>query len=194
MIDKDLILRFCNGDEAAFRLIFDEHVQKVFGYVNSYLRSRADAEDLTQSIFLKIWERRAQVDPGKPFDPYLFTVAYRSIIDYFRNRARTPRMIEVDPESNFYTASDFDTESRVRQHEIESFYSRALAELPEKRRRIFELSRHQGLSNKEIAEELGISVKTVENQMTAALASLRAFFLDSEFPVLWLPIIFFNQA
>lgn len=194
MIDKDLIIRFCNSDEAAFKLIFDRYVQKLYGYVNSYLRNKADADDLTQSIFLKIWERRAQVDPDKPFDPFLFTVAYRSIMDYYRSRSRAPRMLEVDPDNDFYTPSGDNAEYRIRQHEMESFYSRALAELPEKRRRIFELSRHQGLSNKEIAEELGISVKTVENQMTAALASLRAFFLEADFSVLLFPIIFFNNG
>lgn len=191
MTDKNLVKSLCNGDEVAFKTIFDLHVQKVYRYVKNFLRNHEDSQDLTQSIFLKIWERRLKVDPEKPFDSFLFTVTYRCIMDYFRSRSRELPYLELDPEGDFYTPSLLDTESRVRQHEIESLYSRALAQLPEKRRHIFELSRHQGLSHKEIAEKLSISVKTVENQITAALASIRAFFLDNEFSIFWVSAIYF---
>ncbi len=158
MIEKEWIIRFCDSDETAFRLIFNKRVQKVFGYVHRYLRNRPDSEDLTQSIFLKLWEKRSLVDPDKPFDSFLFTVAYRSILDHLRTRSRLPRMMELDAETDFYGNSYLSAETKIAHQEMESFYSKALAELPEKRRLIFEMSRHQGLSNKEIADTLGISI------------------------------------
>jgi RNA polymerase sigma-70 factor (ECF subfamily) len=102
------------------------------------------------------------------------------VIDYFRKNSvhfHRTTIISLAEES---IASQVNSDDLLKRHSLESLYEKALQSLTAKRKEIFLLSRHNGLSNKQIAEQLGISIKTVENQMTAALSSLKAFFSASD--------------
>lgn len=171
-----------NADHQAFREFFELYVRKIYQFVLGYIKNKAEAEDITQNIFIKIWESRGSIDISKSFEGFIFTIAHRMVLDHFRRRE-----IKLKLHENFnpgfvdeIIASSMSPEDLLNRHQLESLYERSLRKLPPKRKEIFLLSRHKGLSNKEIAERLGISVKTVENQMTAALSSLRAFFLNSD--------------
>ncbi len=174
--EKDLIVGLINGDAQSFRKIYDLYIKKIYHFIYGYVKEKNEAEDIVQNVFIKIWEKRNVIDKEKSFEGFVFTIAYRAIIDRFRQNASKPYFNKGDMLDPQVSSSVF-SDDLLHQHEIESLYNKSLQALPPKRKEIFVLSRHDGLTNKQIAEKLGISVKTVENQMTAALSSLKAFFL-----------------
>ena len=188
--EKELIVGLVNGDERAFRQIYDLYVKKVYHFTLNYVKEKSEAEDIAQNVFMKIWERRNVIDKEKSFAGFIFTVTYRIIIDYFRQNSTKfslNKRATLDQEIPSLVFSD----DLLNRHQLESFYDKALQALPPKRKEIFLLSRHNGLTNKQIAEKLDISVKTVENQMTAALASLKASFSSSEPGIIITVLLFF---
>ena len=181
MIDeKDLLERLKKDDEEAFRQIFDHYIKKVYQFIYGYLKDTVEAEDVTQMVFQKIWEKRAMIDTTKSFGGFLFTIAYRSVIDHIRKEATKKHWTKMGIVDNPETISYLTSDSLSNNHHLESLYQKALNALSQKRKEVFVLSRHEGMSNKQIAEKLQLSEKTVENHMTAALASLRAFFKAAE--------------
>ncbi len=186
--ENDLLIRIRNADEEAFRQMFDLYIKKVYHFILGYIKEKSEAEDITQNVFIKIWEKRATIDINKSFEGFIFTIAYRMVVDYFRQDAL--RFQEKDTHNLIEATiiSPGSSDDMLNLHQLESLYEQSLERLPPKRKEIYLLSRHSGLSNKQIAEQLGISVKTVENQMTAALASLKEFFSHSDLNPL---VIFF---
>lgn len=179
-LEKGLLDRLMNADEEAFRQIFELYVKKVYHFIFGYIQEKTEAEDITQNVFIKIWEKRATIDTGKSFKGFIFTIAYRTVIDYFRQNTTKFNRGIIRDFSDESIPSLVSAEELLNRHQLDSLYEKALHSLPPKRKRIFLLSRHSGLSNKQIAEQLNISVKTVESQMTAALSSLKEFFSNSD--------------
>jgi RNA polymerase sigma-70 factor (ECF subfamily) len=178
-IEKELLLRIIEGDEFAFRQFFEYYVKKVYQFTLGYVHDSAEAQDITQIVFIKIWEKRSHIDTSRPVDGFVFTIAYRTVIDAFRQAsAKFPEKNRMEISENI--ASSNRSDDLLHVHHLESLYERSLKNLPPKRKEIFILSRHFGLSNREIGERLGVSVKTVENQMTAALTTLKRFFYNSD--------------
>jgi RNA polymerase sigma-70 factor (ECF subfamily) len=177
---KQLLIQLKNADDHAFRQLFERYVKRVYQFVYNHIKDKTEAEDITQNVFIRIWEKKEMIDPNRSFEGFIFTIAYRLLIDYYRANARR---FGVDPMDGFAETtlqSTLHTDDLVHHHQLESLYQQALLSLPPKRKEIFLLSRHNGLSNREIAEKMGISVKTVESQMTAALGFLRDFFDRTE--------------
>lgn len=190
-MEKDLLARLVKADEKAFREIFDLYVKKVYHFVYGYIKDASQAEDITQNLFLKIWEKKSMINIEKSFDGFIYTIAYRMVIDYFRQNKTKFHCSDTGIFNEDAVVSDFKSDELLNRHQLDSLYDQALRILPEKRKEIFLLSRHNGLSNKQIAEQLQISVKTVENQMTAALATLRSFFSQSDLGELGFILLFF---
>lgn len=179
-IDRDLIERLIDGDDEAFKQVFNSYVKKVYHFVFGYIREATQAEDITQNLFIKIWEKKAEINPHKSFDGWIYTIAYRLVIDYFRqHKLKYHNNPFADYEDDLIVSS-ITSDELLNRHQLESLYEQALQTLPPKRKEIFLLSRHEGLTNKKIATHLNLSIKTVENQMTAALSSLREFFTNAD--------------
>lgn len=178
--EKDLLARLKNADEKAFTQIFEMNVKKVYQFVLSYIKEKTEAEDITQNVFIKIWEKKLLINIDKSFEGFIFTIAYRLVIDYFRKNSAHLHSTTIMGLAEESIASQVNSDDLLKRHCLESLYEKALKSLPARRKEIFLLSRHNGLSNKQIAEQLGLSIKTVENQMTAALSSLKHFFSGSD--------------
>ena len=188
--ENELLDRIKNNDNLAFKSLFDQYGKKVYFFINSYLKNKADAEDLTQNVFIRIWESRMSLDTNKSVKGFIFTVAYNTAIDYIRKKGFN-ELISLSSFSDIALSDKSSSDELVIQGQLNSLYERAVQILPPKRREIFLLSRHDGLTNKQIADHLNISVKTVENQMTAALSSLRDFFSGTNLDLGILFLIFF---
>jgi len=188
--DKDLMIQLRDANEAAFRQVFDRYGKKVYWYILHYVKVGVEAEDITQNVFLRIWEKRGQLDPEKSFEGFIFTIAYRAVMDHFRmNPKRLQSLFPVDL-LNDSVVSTVSADALLNHHQLESIYQQALQGLPPKRKEIFLLSRHGGLTNRQIAEQLGVSIKTVESQMTAALSFLKNFFSHSDFGRALITLVF----
>lgn len=156
-----------------FLEIYRAFYGKVFTFVLSLVRSKANAQDITQNIFMKLWENRKKLEHINSMDDYLFILSKNACMDYFRKASRKKEIstdvfdefllsrIVSSPEKRIDALSDIEE----LRHVIES--------LPSKRRDIFIMSRFDGLSNDEIASILGVSKKTVENQISLATKKIK---------------------
>lgn len=169
--DKEYVECLKKNDFVAFDSLFHKYSENLYAFALSITRETFAAEEITQLVFLKVWEKRAQINEHLSFKSFLFSVAYNETISWLRKeKSKERRMSEFVQTVEFMTS---ETEYAIEFRDIEGMANQIVESLPEKRKKIFRLSREQGFSNKEIANKLGISVKTVENQMTSALKYLR---------------------
>lgn len=188
--EKDLMIQLKNANEEAFREVFDRYGKKVYRYILHYVKVGVEAEDITQNVFLRIWEKRGLLDPEKSFEGFIFTIAYRAVINHFRlNPKHLQSLFPADLITDSVVSS-VGADALLNHHQLESIYQQALQALPPKRKEIFLLSRHGGLTNRQIAEKLGISIKTVESHMTAALSFFKNFFSETDFGGALISLIF----
>jgi RNA polymerase sigma-70 factor (ECF subfamily) len=191
LTERELLVRIKMADQEAFRQVFQLYVHKVYQFVLGYVKDRADAEDVVQQVFQKLWTSRDMIDTGKSFSGFLFTIAYRKTIDHIRqNKSRKQGLVRFMHQLE-EPASDNTADYLLTHHQLDMDYHQAIDALTPKRKEIFLLSRHEGLSNKEIAARLQLSVKTVENHMTAALFTLRSHLKKAEIGIVVLLMHFF---
>ncbi|OUJ72338.1 RNA polymerase sigma-70 factor [Hymenobacter crusticola] len=160
------------NDSQAFDVLFHQFAPGLCRFATSHLKSAADAEEVVQDCFLKLWEKRHELTDDVVFKTYLYTSAYHAILKQLR---RQQYWVFEDCHEEILIEENF-LSSQAEFHELEQLYQAALAQLPPRRREIFTLSRQRGLSYANIAQELNISVKSVETQMTHALKFLRIYF------------------
>ncbi len=156
----------------AFEAIFFRYSEKVFAYVLSISKESFVAEEVTQRVFIRLWEKRMLLTSVTSLSPLLFTMSYNAMVDLFRQRCSYDNKASgwyVDHEEEGKNPTEF----KVEFNNLREIIEKALMSLPEKRQMVFRLAKEHGFKYKEIAEILGVSVKTVENQMNAALKSIR---------------------
>ena len=167
--ESTLLARLRAGDRAAFEQIFREHFEGLAGFVYRLTRSRAIAEELVQDLFLEIWVRRERLVITETLRTYLFRAARNRAFNQLRRnklerlwRLRQPPLAESET-----------VEHEHANDELAAAIRAAVASLPDRCREIFLLSREQNMTYAEIAQVLGLSIKTVETQMGRALKALR---------------------
>jgi len=185
--DVEVARRIREGDRVAFRAFFERYHGMLYGYLRRRGAGPAVCEDLTQQAFVKIWERRKDIRPEKSLRAYLFRIGYNSALNHFRDTAKFTDVAEPDAElhsghgagpgaERFQRPADADPEGRAEYAMMLEHLHRTIEQLPERRRAVFELCFLHDLTYREAAEALDISIKTVENQMSAALKTLRSAF------------------
>lgn len=160
--------RIKNGDHAAFKRFFDLHFDPLMGYLLSRGMNRVTAEELTQNAFIKIWENRDKIDETKSLRAYLFRIAYTRMLNHVRDHAK---FVSKQPEQQ--TAGTDNPEQNLREKELVDQIEKAVANMPEKRRLVFESCFLQEFTYRETANMMDISIKTVENHMALALKDIR---------------------
>lgn len=159
------------GSHEAFGTIFQAYFPKVKFYIKGMVKSTDIAEELTQNVFLKIWENHQSLEKsGKNFDSYIFTIAYRQTIDYIRSKQVRDSFYndQMNTESGIMC-----TEDEYIMEETRLLIEMEIENMPEKQRRIYKLSRNEGIPNDKIAEQLNVSKRTVENQLSLAMKRIR---------------------
>lgn len=144
---------------------------KIFRFSIAYLKNEPDAYDLVQEVFIKIWESRYTLKQDTNFEAYIFTIAKNAMLSLFRKRLTEQKYLDYMVQAG--SSNNGGTEEQTNFFFLKQQYETLIEQLPLKRKEIFLLSREKGLSNKEIALLKGISEKTVENQLTKALAFFR---------------------
>ena len=154
-----------------FEKLFREHFAALCYFARKYLGDMDSSREIVHSVFVRLWENRAEFDWEKPAKSYLFTSVYNRSMNFIRDNRR---FVTGEPDAmreEITDASGFS--DTLEEAELESRIKRALQSLPEKCREVFELNRFGGKKYAEIADQLGLSLKTVETHMSKALKILR---------------------
>lgn len=159
------------GDNKAFEMVFRKYNKRIYSFVVSTLFDKDIAEDITQSVFLSIWEHREKIDTSKNFQAYVFTIAKNMVYRHTENMLRNYRFEEYV--RMYVNHNDTSQEERIDASLLEQEIMRMIEQLPEARKRIFIMSFKEELTNKEIAEQLSISPKTVDTQIRRSLDFIR---------------------
>ena len=170
---KDVLIALKSGDHKAFEVIFVSYFNKVKYFINGLVKSESDAEELAQEVFVKLWIGRESIVIEKSFSSYLYVIARNAAFNFIKSRIVRDSYLNDQIRNGEDSAT---SEEVIVAKETELLLKMIVSKMPEQRRRIYELSRNQGLRNDEIAQQLNISKKTVENQLSLALKELRQVF------------------
>lgn len=154
-----------------FEKLFQEHFRALCYFAKKYVGDIDISKEIVHNVFIRLWENRREFDWQKPAKSYLFTAVYNRSMNYLRDNKKY--VFDAGSENLQDKADDSVFSDTMEVAELESRIKSALQCLPEKCREIFELNRFDGKKYSEIAEYLGISVKTVESQMSKALKLLK---------------------
>lgn len=179
LCDSELIFRIKEGDEEAFRIVFEIYSGKLYSFSFRFLKNREQCQEVVQEVFLNFWLSRSRLDGQYPLAPYLYTITKRLTLNVLRNIATSQNAmdklwLDMRRLSN-------ETEEGIIGDDLKRFTESALAKLPPQQQLVFRMSKQQELSYDEIARELHISRNTVKNHLVAALKSLRAQFQKTVF-------------
>ena len=181
-----LLLTLQAGDITAFEMIFKTYYQSLCNYAYSFVQDRDEAEEIVQSTFLSVWEKRDSLSIHTGVKPYLYAMVRNASLNVLKHEKIKQQHAAVE-----LAVAERSTESVTRSvmaSELEERIYKAMNKLPEQCRLVFKLSRFEELKYAEIAEQLNISIKTVENQMGKALKIMREQLKD----YLPLLIVFMN--
>ena len=169
--DVKLVRRLKENDKKAFELIYCKFRKKLYFFTLGYLHSQVEAEEIIQNVFIALWENRIMLNESFPIQNYLYKVTINHIYNYFKHQLVQRRYVEkMKLES---TDEDLDTLRGIITNDLDKVVNRFISELPIKQQVIFKLSRIEGLCHSEIAQRLGQSVRTVENQIYRAMKHIR---------------------
>lgn len=170
MSDSELTAAVRGGDSRAFDALFLRWHPQVLQFLLSLVKEQVLAEDLTQGVFMKLWLHRDRLNPAQSLRNYLFVLARNAALDVFKSkRYLLTESVTVLPEAS---ASER-TESQAEFTETSALIRRLVESMPSQRQQVFLMSRYEQLSHEEIAQRLGLSVRTVEKHIQLALQDLR---------------------
>jgi RNA polymerase sigma-70 factor, ECF subfamily len=181
LADTQVLTAIQQGNERVFEEVFRKHYASLCAHARSVLRDADDAEEMVQNVFVTLWEKREQIEITQSLKSYLF----RSVHNHCLNRIKHLKIREQHQQHVlFYQDETYESVSEtVYKNELETELGKAIKKLPEQCRLIFKMSRFEELKYQEIADQLSLSVKTVENQIGKALKILRIELAD------FLPVI-----
>lgn len=179
--EKLLVSKLRNNEVKSFDLLFEKYSEKLYRFSFSLLKNHEDSKEIVQETFFRVWDKRREIDSSKSFKSFLFTISYHLIIDQLRLKLKDQEYRKFLKE--FFKTDEVNVDSVTDYETLNRQISAVIEELPAKRKQIFTMSREQGLSHKEIAGQLNISVKTVENQINLALKLIKSRLGNDIFPV-----------
>jgi len=159
------------GNSYAFEKLYFRYCKKLYNFVFSICKNREDTEELVQLVFMKVWEKRAEIDTELSFSGYIFRIAKNSLLNKIKKRIN--ERVYLDYLLSRPEDLSNSVEKNINFLELNLEIERLINNIPEKRREIFLLSRMEGLTYREIAAKLSISVNTVNTQISKSLEELR---------------------
>jgi len=187
--ETQLVKSLSKGNLLAFNTLYKEYSGRLYRFAIGYLKSEAEAEELVQEVFTVIWEKRKNLKEELSFKSFLFTIAFNIIRKHFRTKAYLSEYFKKSTGDDL----DMQTSQKTNYDSLYQYITELVNQLPERRKEIFIKSRFEGLSIKEIAEELKISHKTVENQLTDALRFIRTNLNRESVSVILFFILFISK-
>lgn len=172
--DDELVILLKQDDRKAYAEIFNRYKAPLYIFAYKKTGDREEAKDLVHELFVSTWKKRMEANMPSGLAPYLFGMLKNRIFDLFKHKKVTERYL--DTFQYYLNTENNNTDHLVRHNELNELIEKEIAALPEKMRRVFELSRKTNLSRKEIAEELNVSEQTVKSHLFHALKILKTRF------------------
>ncbi|WP_428329402.1 RNA polymerase sigma factor [Mucilaginibacter sp.] len=178
-IDSNSIHELIAGNESVFTMIYELYSEKVYRLAFRFLKDKEQSEEIVQETFIKFWLSREKLDPEGNIWLYLFVIAKRLSLNALRQICKSTNLTE---KLLHYMAEEHNiTEEEVFVRDLEQYADKIIDKLPRQQKLVFRLSRMEGLTYKEIAEQQNISPNTVKNHMIEALKTLRAHLKYADF-------------
>ena len=168
---EEIILRLKNEDKSALDELFGYYYPRLHNFSKSILKIENDIDDILQEVFVKIWLNRQKIGNPETFNSYIFTITKNEVLNLIRSNLRDHSF--RDKLFVHSVADEYQQQSELEFDEVKAGIDKIVANLPDKRQQVFILSRTEGLSNKEIALQLNISEKTVEDHITHAIKQIK---------------------
>lgn len=187
--EKILLNRLAEGDQAAFRTLYDQHRDKLFYYVLKITGSRQIAEDLLQEVFVKLWLDRAVMGEVRSFSAWMFRMIRNKTINVLRRQAHESQILAAITVQQ--QEGDNNTADTLRFNETQKVLQEAIGQLPPQQQLVYRLQREHGLKNEEIALHLNISPLTVKKHIAQAARSIRGMMQQYSTVSLFFAVFFF---
>lgn len=175
-LGSDTIRRLIMGDQAAFEKIYDLCSEKLFRLAFRFLKDDEQSEEIVQEAFIQLWLNREKLDPEGNVWLYLYVIGKRLSLNQLRTLSQSK--IYTEKLLAHFEETHNTTEEVVLAHDLELIAERVIGDLPRQQQIIFRLSRVEGYSHQEIADQLNISTNTVKNHMGTALKTIKARLSD----------------
>ncbi len=187
--DIELVEKLQKGDIDAFDMIYDKYSGQLYAFGLKYLRSTVEAEELVQSVFVKLWGNYKNLKKEYSFKSYLFTIAYNDICKLYRKENYRQKFITDTLYENSQSSTEM--EDGIGSRSVLERVQQIVDKLSKRQRTIFLKSWQEGKSTKEIAEEVGLSPGTVDNYISEALKFIRSRLRNENLLILLLFSLFF---
>jgi len=172
--EAELLSRLQKGDEKAFAELFYMFYDKLFGFILGITHSKVIAEDITQEVFLKVWQNKTEMVDVENINALLFRIAQNRTIDYLRKSARevlaTSLHLELESQDNNPEPLDL-----LIHDELKNRLSEAVMQLPPQQQKIYTLYKEQGIQQDEIARQLNLSRSTIQSHMKLAMGNIHKY-------------------
>lgn len=168
----ELLKLLKDGDMTAFDIIYKKYSRRLYGFVFRYVKQEADTEEIVQEVFIKIWKSHDKLNIYSSFESFLFTIAHNATVNLLKKRAIEHKYVE-HVKSLQRIDETYELTDEIHYKELMHKFHGLLNELSPRQKEIFQLSREDGLSHKEIAGKLGISANTVKNHLVTTLSFLK---------------------
>ncbi len=187
ILEKALVIGLKDGATSSFDRLFSLYSSRIFKFAYSILKSREDSREIVQDTFLKIWEMHQSINPDQSFKALLFTIAYNNIMSRFRGRLKELKYREhiLTSASEYYNQEEI-----LLSDDIHNQVQKIIEKLPPRRKQIFILRKENNLTYKDISEKLGISLKTVENNINLAIKFIKSQIGTDPLGILLLSFLF----
>ena len=172
MNERKLISGLKRGDHDSYEALFKLYYAKFVNFADAIIKDRNAAKDIVQEAFIKVWANRAKLDENLVLQNYIYVIVKRLILNYLRGH-KPSESLESEIAQKLQCDTWGSQDLLVIANETRNRMQDIISKMPPQRRTVFVMSRNQGMTNKQIADTLQISVKTVERHMTLALAELR---------------------
>jgi RNA polymerase sigma-70 factor (ECF subfamily) len=186
--ENRLLTLLQEDSEYAFQLIYDKHRNRIYKTAIKFLKSPIIAQDVVQDVFLKLWFERKTINPAKPVEAWLYTVAKNNILNKLRKIANEWKALDMLSDS--FLDSENSTEDKLVKSELNTNLEKALSQLSDQQKLVFILSRYEKLTYIQIGQKMGISPLTVKTHLSRALYSIKKQFESSG--VLFIGAIFYH--
>lgn len=170
--EKLLVSKLREGNHLAFDTLFELYFDRLFRFTVSIIKNKNDAEEIVHDVFVKVWDKRSSINTYYSFKSYLFSITYHMMISFLRKQKNNESGLDEGVD-NIPDSADSAADTQLLYKEQLAMIDQLINEMPYMRRKIFRMSRYEGLSYAEIAMKFGISKNTVENHIASALKYLR---------------------